>query len=96
MSKIANLQNALNSSSDGQRRLPSLIVPSSHHQLGQHGSSRPGQSRSICRHGYTRISKRASAVQAKKTENATLQDLMAEAFNDLFSKYNVPAVNEEV
>ena len=40
--------------------------------------------------------KEHSAVQAKKTENATLQDLMAEAFNDLFSKYNVRAVNEEV
>jgi hypothetical protein len=28
-------------------------------------------------------------------DQAALQDLMAEAFNDLFSKYNVPTVSQE-
>ena len=32
-------------------------------------------------------------IQAKKPDQS-LQDLMAEAFNDLFSKYNVPTVSE--
>jgi len=34
-------------------------------------------------------------VQAKKPGDPSLQELMAEAFNDLFSKYNVPTVSEE-
>jgi hypothetical protein len=41
------------------------------------------------------LKKSIRLVQARKTENATLQDLMAEAFNDLFSKYNVPTINQE-
>ena len=34
-------------------------------------------------------------VQARKGANSTLQDLMAEALNDLFTKYNVPTVRQE-
>jgi antitoxin-like ribbon-helix-helix protein len=33
-------------------------------------------------------------VQARKG-NATLQDLMAEALNDLFAKYDVPTIRQE-
>jgi hypothetical protein len=31
-------------------------------------------------------------IQAAKGPSCQLQDLMAEAFNDLFDKYNVPTV----
>ena len=31
-------------------------------------------------------------VQAKKLDNSAFQDLMAEALNDLFVKYNVPTI----
>jgi thiamine monophosphate synthase len=34
-------------------------------------------------------------VQARKGASSTLQDLMAEALNDLFTKYNVPTVRQE-
>ena len=33
-------------------------------------------------------------VQARKGRNATLQDLMSEALNDLFIKYDVPTIRE--
>jgi hypothetical protein len=34
-------------------------------------------------------------VQARKGRNATLQDLMSEALNDLFVKYDVPTIRQE-
>lgn len=34
-------------------------------------------------------------VQARKLENSSLQYLLGEALNDLFSKYNVPTVTLE-
>ena len=34
-------------------------------------------------------------VQARKGANATLQDLLAEALNDLFTKYDVPTIRQE-
>jgi hypothetical protein len=34
-------------------------------------------------------------VQARKGRNAALQDLMAEALNDLFIKYDVPTIRED-
>ena len=34
-------------------------------------------------------------VQARKGRDATLQDLMAEALNDLFIKYDVPTIRQE-
>lgn len=34
-------------------------------------------------------------VQARKGAKAELQDLLAEALNDLFTKYNVPVVRQE-
>jgi hypothetical protein len=34
------------------------------------------------------------AIQMKQP-NSTLQDLLSEALNDLFSKYNVPVVRED-
>jgi hypothetical protein len=34
-------------------------------------------------------------VQARKGGSASLQDLMAEALNDLFTKYDVPTIRHE-
>ena len=34
-------------------------------------------------------------VQARKGPSSTLQDIMAEALNDLFAKYDVPAVRQD-
>ena len=34
-------------------------------------------------------------VQAAKGPSSTLQDLLAEALNDLFAKYNVPTIRED-
>lgn len=34
-------------------------------------------------------------VQARKGGSATLQDLLAEALNDLFTKYDVPTIRQE-
>jgi hypothetical protein len=97
MSKIANLQNALNSSSG--RTAPvavadrPVVAPSTRAARKQ-----PTRAEQVNMSAWLHkdFKKSIRLVQAKKTENATLQDLMAEAFNDLFSKYNVPAVNEEV
>jgi hypothetical protein len=33
-------------------------------------------------------------VQARKGRNAALQDLMGEALNDLFAKYDVPTIRQ--
>jgi len=34
-------------------------------------------------------------VQAAKGPSSTLQDILAEALNDLFAKYNVPAIRQD-
>ncbi len=97
MSKIANLQSALNSSSGrtGPVAVPDspAAVPSTKAAAGRQPSR--AEQANISAWLHKDFKKSIRLVQAKKTENATLQDLMAEAFNDLFSKYNVPAVNHE-
>ena len=95
MSKIANLQSALNSNSGRPPSSPTAnrsTTPPMTPATRQPG--RAGQV-NISAWLHKDFKKSIRLVQAKKTERATLQDLMAEAFNDLFSKYNVPAVNEE-
>ena len=97
MSKIASLQSALNSS--GGKIAPVAVSTS----VTTAAAAYNGAGKAPSREGQANISawlhkdfKRSiRLVQARKTENATLQDLMAEAFNDLFSKYNVPTVREE-
>ena len=44
-------------------------------------------------HSYFKNSLRL--VQARKVENATLENFLAEALNDLFSKYDVPTVHQD-
>ena len=95
MSNIATLQNALNTSSG---KKPAPVASSSTTATPETTAPRPPS-----RAGQVNISswlskdfkKSLRLVQAKRSENATIQDLMAEALNDLFSKYNVPTVNQD-
>ena len=98
MSKIATLQDALNTSS-GKAKVPPRTTPKS---SKTEPTSAPPQ-RAPSRAGQVNISawlnrdykKSLRLVQARKVENASLQDLLAEALNDLFTKYDVPTVNQE-
>jgi hypothetical protein len=94
MSKIATLQNALNSSSG--RNAAVAVATSEPAVLTKAGKppSRAHQA-NISAWLHKDFKKSIRLVQAKRPDNSSLQDLMAEAFNDLFSKYNVPTVNQE-
>lgn len=92
MSKVANLQNALKSK-NARTPPPAANEPQA--------SAPSGSYKAPSRAGHVNMAawlprdfkKSIRLVQAKKLDNSTIQDLMAEAFNDLFSKYNVPTVN---
>ena len=98
MGKLANLQQALNTSSGKSHAVEPItqtaptIVP----------SMRPSTTKAAARAGKENIAawlpsdfkKSIRLVQAKRAGDPSLQDLMAEAFNDLFIKYNVPTVSE--
>jgi hypothetical protein len=94
MSKLATLQNALKTSG-GRTEPPQSSPPPK--------KASPAAARPPSRAGQVNISawlnrdfkKSLRLVQARKVENASLQHLMAEALNDLFSKYDVPTVNQE-
>jgi len=96
--KLANLQNALNNSTGkgapplaAVERQPSPVVTK---LVSTKATSRANQA-NISAWLHKDFKKSIRLVQAKKAENAALQDLMAEAFNELFAKYNVPTVNAD-
>jgi hypothetical protein len=91
MSKVANLQNALNTSSS--KKLPPSNEPP--REAASASYKAPSRADHINMSAWLPrdFKKSIRLVQAKKLDNSTIQDLMAEAFNDLFSKYNVPTVN---
>jgi hypothetical protein len=94
MSKIKSLQQAL-STSNGKsvaavaEREPANVNPSAARQ-----PSRAGQ---VNISAWMDANYKASLrlVQARKGGSASLQDLMAEALNDLFTKYDVPTIRQE-
>ena len=94
MSKLATPQNALNSSSGRNAAVavatsePAAITKAGKPQGRAHQAN-------ISAWLHKDFKKSIRLVQAKRPDNSSLQDLMAEAFNDLFSKYNVPTVNQE-
>lgn len=96
MSKIASLQNALNSSSG--RAATALSATRTHAMEAVPRSasvnSRAGKE-NIAAWLPSDFKRSIRLVQAKKPGDPSLQDLMAEAFNDLFIKYNVPTVSGE-
>jgi hypothetical protein len=97
MSKLSGLQNALNSSSG---RVAASVAPAPL-AASTPTTTRTGKPPSraeqinISAWLHKDFKKSIRLVQAKRLDNSSLQDLMAEAFNDLFSKYNVPTVNQE-
>jgi hypothetical protein len=98
MSKMQNLQQALRQST-GKSPIPPetpiSVVPSpaAHSAKPQRAQGRAGQINiSAWLHPDFKSSLRL--VQARKGQNATLQDLMSEALNDLFTKYDVPTIRQ--
>jgi hypothetical protein len=96
MSKIANLQNALNQSS-GKAVASGPVTPPSVAATTAKAAKPPSRAEQINISAWLPkdFKKSIRLVQARRPENSSLQDLMAEAFNDLFSKYNVPTVNQD-
>lgn len=95
MSKLASLQNALNNSS-GKAVAPVPVateVPAKANNTGKPPSR--AEQANISAWLHKDFKKSIRLVQAKRPEDSSLQSLMAEAFNDLFSKYNVPTVNQD-
>jgi hypothetical protein len=96
MSKIQNLQQAL-SRSTGKVTAPEPVAehrPAAVPANSQRLPSRQGQVNiSAWLDGNFKSSLRL--VQARKGGNATLQNLLAEALNDLFTKYDVPTIRPE-
>lgn len=99
MSKMQNLQQALKQSTGKGLPAPEPVakvmavhapVPTIAHKPQ---NSREGQVNiSSWLHADFKSSLRL--VQARKGRNSTLQDLMAEALNDLFTKYDVPTIQQ--
>ena len=97
MSKMQNLQQALSRSTGKATHPPDPIAerpPAAVPTNTQRSPSRKSQVNiSAWLDGNYKSSLRL--VQARKGANATLQDLLAEALNDLFMKYDVPTIQPE-
>jgi hypothetical protein len=99
MSKMQNLQQALRQSTGKPSPAPEPVtintlatapIPA----MPSKPESRAGQVNiSAWLHPDFKSSLRL--VQARKGRNAALQNLMAEALNDLFTKYDVPIIRQE-
>ena len=98
-SKLENLQSALNSSSGrsaaSDAAAPTRVSSSRHASSSAKtlNGSREGKE-NIAAWLPTGYKKSIRLVQAQRPGDPSLQELMAEAFNDLFIKYNVPTVSE--
>ena len=99
MNKLANLQTALRTSSG--RASVEAAVPAS--PVAVHELRKP-PGKAATREGKKNIAawlpsdfkKSIRLVQAKLPGDPSLEELMAEAFNDLFIKYNVPTVRQKL
>jgi hypothetical protein len=93
MSKMKSLQQALSNSSGKAaavvEREPANVNPKVVRQ--------PGRASQVNISAWMDANFKASLrlVQARKGGSASLQDLMAEALNDLFTKYDVPTVRQD-
>lgn len=98
MSKLLNLQNALKTSSGRSAaeavapKVPAAVSvpPEPQAKTG----SRTGK-KNIAAWLPSEFKKSIRLVQAKLPGDPSLEDLMAEAFNDLFIKYNVPTIRPQ-
>lgn len=97
MSKIQNLQTALNRST-GRTATPERVAVTAAPVAASHGSSRPLSRADLFNLSSWQPKAFKSSlrlVQARRGGDPTIQELMAEALNDLFIKYDVPTVNQE-
>jgi hypothetical protein len=95
MNKVAGLQSALNAST-GRVTTEAAVQPTAAHvgkmqTLSGKAGTRQGK-KNIAAWLPNDFKKSIRLVQAKLPGDPSLEDLMAEAFNDLFTKYNVPTV----
>jgi hypothetical protein len=97
MSKMQNLQQALRQSPGKPVAAPEPVASPAYPPVSIPPAkplSRAGQVNiSAWLHPDFKSSLRL--VQARKGRNAALQDLMAEALNDLFVKYDVPTIRQD-
>lgn len=99
MSKIKNLQQALNNTAGvakPEKHPAAVIVPNATEKapMTKKSPSREGKENlSVWLHPDFKKSLRLA--QLRKTGKVYLDDLMAEALNDLFRKYDVPTVTHE-
>ena len=96
--KLANLQSALKTSS-GRTIVEAAppAIPATAHELRKMSgqtASRAGK-KNIAAWLPSDFKKSIRLVQAKLPGDPSLEDLMAEAFNDLFIKYNVPTIRQK-
>jgi hypothetical protein len=95
MSKMQSLQTALNRSTGKTAQELTASEPIAPTTLvAGRQSSRAGQV-NISSWLPADFKSSLRLVQARKRTNATLQDLMAEALNDLFIKYDVPTIRQD-
>jgi hypothetical protein len=94
MSKIKSLQQALSTSSG---KTSAAVVEREPANVNPPAARQPGRAGQVNISAWMDANFKASLrlVQARKGGNAALQDLMAEALNDLFTKYDVPTIRHE-
>ena len=91
MSRTANLQNALDRYNTRKPQPATAEGTPAAKNAKQRQASRVGHV-NLAAWLPGDFKKSIRLVQAKKLDNSAFQDLMAEALNDLFVKYNVPTV----
>jgi hypothetical protein len=95
MSKMQNLQQALSRSSGKTPPPPKVIAaqsPSAPPANKERPPSRKGQ---VNISAWLDANYKSSLRLVQARNGAPLQDLIAEALNDLFTKYDVPTIRQE-
>ena len=99
MSKMQNLQQALRQSTGKISPAPEPAAANEEKSLPAPSATLKPQSRAgqVNISAWLHVDFKSSLrlVQARKGRNAALQDLMAEALNDLFTKYDVPTIRQD-
>jgi hypothetical protein len=95
--KVDSLQKSINAVNPNSGRRPAIVAPAASPTPIATGkpSGRVGHA-NISAWLPKEFKRSIRLVQARKGDDkATLQDLMGEAFNDLFSKYDVPTIPQD-
>lgn len=99
MSKMQNLQQALRHSTGKSQVTPELSLRASPLPIEKQSKPQKPPSRAeqvnISAWMHPDFKSSLRLVQARKGRNATLQDLMSEALNDFFVKYDVPTIAKQ-